>query len=130
MEKSYLVFSDFTNYFQTQICIIIFDISNYSYQFIPDLWFVKGYSEQKTLGSSVIQIDHQLYLEKQVSDNLPTYLYTITVVIIIKISTNYWMSTCLALFQPLYYINLFNPSNNCMAYFLQVINKKTKTWRG
>lgn len=36
--------------------IIVSDIPNYPYQFIFNMWFAKGYSEKRTLGSSVIQI--------------------------------------------------------------------------
>lgn len=35
---------------------IVSDIPNYPYQFIFNMWFAKGYSEKRTLGSGVIQI--------------------------------------------------------------------------
>lgn len=48
--------------------IIVSDIPNYPYQFIFNMGFSKGYSEKRTLGSSVIQILSAL-LRKQVSYN-------------------------------------------------------------
>ena len=59
-------------------CIITSNIPNYSYQFILNMWFAKGYSEKKkkTLKSSGIQILRVSFTEKNkyhITNNLPVY---------------------------------------------------------
>lgn len=61
---------NFTNFPTIQPNTAVSLYLNYSYQFILNLWFIKGYSEKRLLGSSATEIlKGQPCLEKQVSCN-------------------------------------------------------------